>query len=36
LVATGADGKGPTDADLDHARYLGERVAELAAKLVSG
>ena len=32
-VATGADGNGPTDADLDHARYLGKRVAELAAKL---
>jgi NAD(P)H dehydrogenase (quinone) len=32
-VATGSDGKGPTAADLDHARYLGKRVAELAAKL---
>ena len=34
-VATGPDGKGPTDADLDHARYLGKRVAELAAKLAA-
>jgi NAD(P)H dehydrogenase (quinone) len=32
-VATGPDGTGPSDADLDHARYLGKRVAELAAKL---
>ena len=34
-VATGSDGKGPTDADLAHARHLGKRVAELAAKLAS-
>ena len=32
-VATGSDGKGPTHADLEHARYLGKRVAEVAAKL---
>jgi len=32
-VTTGADGNPPTDADLAHARYLGKRVAEIAAKL---
>ena len=28
-------GEGPTSADLDHARYLGERVATVAAKVVA-
>lgn len=32
-VATGQDGKGPSDEALAHARYLGKRVAETAAKL---
>lgn len=34
-VATGQDGAGPTDAALAHARHLGKRVAEVAAKLRS-
>ncbi|MEL6185767.1 MAG: NAD(P)H:quinone oxidoreductase [Myxococcota bacterium] len=29
-----ADGKGPTEADLIHGRYLGKRVTEVAGKLV--
>jgi NAD(P)H dehydrogenase (quinone) len=33
-VTTGQAGNGPTDADLAHARYLGKRVTEVAAKLV--
>ena len=32
-VTTGHDGAGPTDADLQHARFLGKRVAETAKKL---
>jgi NAD(P)H dehydrogenase (quinone) len=32
-VTTGQQGDGPTDADLAHARYLGKRVAEVAAKV---
>ncbi len=32
-VATGPDGKGPTPEDLAHARLMGRRVAQLAAKL---
>lgn len=32
-VTTGPDGNGPTDSDLAHARYLGQRVAEVAAKV---
>lgn len=29
-----ANDEGPTEADLTHARYLGERVTEVSAKLV--
>ena len=32
-VTTGPDGAGPTEADKAHARYLGKRVTEVAAKL---
>lgn len=32
-VTTGQEGAGPTDADQAHARYLGQRVTELAARL---
>ena len=32
-VTTGPEGRAPNDAELAHARYLGKRVAELAAKL---
>lgn len=32
-VTTGMEGNGPTDADLTHARYLGQRVAEVARKV---
>lgn len=32
-VTTGPNGDAPTEADLAHARYLGRRVAEMAAKL---
>lgn len=32
-VTTGPNGDGPSEADLAHARYLGRRVAETAAKL---
>lgn len=32
-VTVGQDGNGMTDADLAHAKYLGKRVAETAAKL---
>jgi NAD(P)H dehydrogenase (quinone) len=32
-VTTGSEGRGPNDAELAHARYLGKRVTELAAKL---
>lgn len=32
-VTTGQSGAGPTEADLTHARYLGQRVSELAKKL---
>jgi NAD(P)H dehydrogenase (quinone) len=32
-VTTGKEGDGPTDADLAHARYLGQRVAGVAAKV---
>ncbi|MBZ0119001.1 MAG: NAD(P)H:quinone oxidoreductase [Sandaracinaceae bacterium] len=32
-VTTGQAGNGPTDEDAAHARYLGKRVAEMAAKL---
>lgn len=31
---TVAKGQGPTEADLEHARYLGERIAKTASKLV--
>lgn len=32
-VTTGSEGRGPNEAELAHARYLGKRVAEFAAKL---
>jgi len=32
-VTTGPEGRAPNEAELAHARYLGKRVAELAAKL---
>ena len=32
-VTTGSDGAGPTEADIAHLRYLGRRVAEVAAKV---
>lgn len=32
-VTTGQEGNGPSEADIAHAKYLGERVAKLAAKL---
>ena len=32
-VTTGQQGNGPTEHDLAHARYLGQRVAEMAAKI---
>jgi NAD(P)H dehydrogenase (quinone) len=32
-VTTGPEGKGPSDQDLAHARHLGKRVAEVAAKV---
>jgi len=32
-VTVGQNGDGPTDADIAHAKYLGKRVAETAAKL---
>jgi NAD(P)H dehydrogenase (quinone) len=32
-ITTGQEGNGPTDADIAHARYLGERVATFADKL---
>ncbi len=32
-VSVTANGSGPTEADLAHARYLGKRVADLSAKL---
>lgn len=32
-VTTGPDGEGPSEADIAHARYLGKRVADVAAKL---
>ncbi|MCX4244333.1 NAD(P)H:quinone oxidoreductase [Paraliomyxa miuraensis] len=33
-VTTGQAGNGPTEADVGHAKYLGKRVTEVAAKLV--
>jgi NAD(P)H dehydrogenase (quinone) len=34
-VTTGQEGKGPTEADVAHAQFLGKRVAEVAARLAS-
>ena len=34
-VTTGQEGNGPSDADRAHLEYLGKRVAEVAARLVS-
>ena len=32
-VTTGPDGAGPSEADLEHGKFLGKRVTEVAAKL---
>jgi NAD(P)H dehydrogenase (quinone) len=34
-VTTGNEGRGPTEADLAHGRWLGERMARLARRLVA-